>query len=228
MPPKEITKSRNWGQADKSYLAKLINTGQIDITDCSYQNIELARDLHFRHQNKLNFRCNFREYSAAWALEIEYSDARRRDGGKMRHFILLFFPLFASTYALPPPGPLLRQFQTKRKSPTTKRALTTLPPAPTSTTPPLTTLPLKTLPPKMPPRRPGSRESPPPAPGAKKATKKAESDDVAAVPAPATKPPANYSVDSTEKHFISYYKGKSDVATLYFSSTVWSTIPNIA
>ena len=67
----------------------------------------------------------------------------------------------------------------------------------------------------------------PPA-GAKKTTKKAESDDVAAVPAPATKPPENYSIDSTEKHFISYYvKGKSDVADVYFSSTVWSTIPNI-
>ena len=56
----------------------------------------------------------------------------------------------------------------------------------------------------------------PPA-GAKKATKKAESDDVAAVPPPATNPPVNYSVDSTEKHFISYYiKGKSDVADVVF------------
>ncbi len=34
-------------------------------------------------RDKLNFRRNFREYSAAWALEIEYSGARRRDGGKM-------------------------------------------------------------------------------------------------------------------------------------------------
>ena len=68
----------------------------------------------------------------------------------------------------------------------------------------------------------------PPA-GAKKVTKKAESDDVAAVPPPVIKPPVNYSVDSTEKHFVSYYvKGKSDVADVYFSSTVWSTIPNIA
>ena len=56
----------------------------------------------------------------------------------------------------------------------------------------------------------------PPA-GAKKTTKKAESDDVAAVPPPATKLPVNYSVDSTEKHFVSYYvKGKSDVADVVF------------
>jgi len=75
MPPKEITKSRNWGQADKGYIAELINTGQIDITDCSYQNIEQVRDLHFRHRDKLNFRRNFCEYSTAWALEIEYSGA---------------------------------------------------------------------------------------------------------------------------------------------------------
>jgi len=73
MPPKEINKSRNWGQADIDYLAELINTGQIDITDCSYQNIEQVRDLHVRHCAKLNFRHNFREYSAAWALKIEYS-----------------------------------------------------------------------------------------------------------------------------------------------------------
>ena len=49
------------------------------------------------------------------------------------------------------------------------------------------------------------------------AAAKAESDDVAAVPAPATKPPENYSVDSTEKHFISYYvKGNLDVADVVF------------
>lgn len=34
--------------------------------------------------------------------------------------------------------------------------------------------------------------------GAKKATKKAESKDVAEVPPPAAKPPVNYSVDSTK------------------------------
>ena len=46
---------------------------------------------------------------------------------------------------------------------------------------------------------------------AKKATKKAESDDVAAVPPPATKPPVNYFVDSTEKHIV-----KLDVADIVF------------
>ena len=65
-----------------------------------------------------------------------------------------------------------------------------------------------TMPPKLAKKPPAT---------AKKATKKAESDDVAAVPAPATKPPENYSVDSTEKHFISYYvKGKLDVADVVF------------
>ena len=56
----------------------------------------------------------------------------------------------------------------------------------------------------------------PPA-SAKKATKKAESNDIAAVLPPTTKPPANYSIDSTEKHFISYYvKGKSDIVDVVF------------
>jgi hypothetical protein len=156
MPPKEINKSRNWGQADKDHLAELINTQQIDITDISYQNIEQVRDLHFRHRSKHNFRRNFRDYSAAWDLEIEYSGARRRKGGKMLRFSLIFLPLFASTYAFPSPLPR-RQFQTKRKSPTTK-AKTSTTPTPTTTTPtptpPSTTLPPKT--PTTPPCRPGS------------------------------------------------------------------------
>jgi hypothetical protein len=62
----------------------------IDITDTTYQNIEQVRDLHFRHRDKKNFRKNFRNYSAAWDLEIEYSGARC-NRGKMRHLILLIF-----------------------------------------------------------------------------------------------------------------------------------------
>jgi hypothetical protein len=153
MPPKEINKSRNWGQADKDHLAELIDTQQIDITDISYQNIEQVRELHFRHRSKHNFRRNFRDYSAAWDLEIEYSGARRRNGGKRLRFSLIFLPLFASTYVLPSPLPR-RQFQTKRKSPTTKaKTLTTPTPTP-PTTPPSMTLPPKT--PTTPPCRPGS------------------------------------------------------------------------
>jgi len=213
MPPKEINKSRNWGQANKDYLAELINTGKIDITDCSYQNIEQVRDLHFWHRAKLNFRRNFHEYSAGWVLEIEYSGARRRNGGKMWRFILLFFPLFTSTYALPPPVPL-RQFQTKRKSPIEEGVDDTAAAAEVDDTTVDDAAPKDAAPEDatMPPRL----ERKPPA-GAKKATKKAESNDVAAVPPPATKPPVNYSVDSTEKHFVSYYvKGKSDVTDVVF------------
>ena len=92
MPPKATTKTKNWGQADKDLLADLVNRQLIDITDTTPQNIEQVRDLHFRHRDKKNFRRNFRDYSAAWDLEIEYSGARRNEGeGKMRRLILLIF-----------------------------------------------------------------------------------------------------------------------------------------
>jgi len=87
MPPKA---TKNWGQVDKDLLANLVNRQLIDITDTTHQNIEEVRDLHFRHCNKRNFRRNFRDYLAAWDLEIEYSGGRR-NGGKMRCLILLIY-----------------------------------------------------------------------------------------------------------------------------------------
>ncbi len=94
MPPKETTKTKKWGQADRDLLANLTNWQLIDITDTTYPNIDQVRDLHFRHRDKRNSRRNFREYSAAWDLEIEYSGARR-NGGKMRHLkFLIFMPIY--------------------------------------------------------------------------------------------------------------------------------------
>ena len=84
MPPTATTKTKNWGQADRDLLANLTNRQLIDITNTSYQNIEQVRDLHFRHRDKKNFRNNFRNYSAAWDLKIEYSGARRNGGKKRR------------------------------------------------------------------------------------------------------------------------------------------------
>ena len=88
MPPKETTKTKKWGQADRDLLADLTNRQLVDITDTTYPNINQVRDLHFRHRDKKNFRRNFREYLAAWDLEIEYSGAQR-NGGKMRRLIFL-------------------------------------------------------------------------------------------------------------------------------------------
>jgi len=88
MPPETTTKTKKWGQADKDLLANLVNRQLIDITDTSHQNIEQVRDIHFCHRNKQNFWRNFRDYSAVWDLEIKYSGARR-NGGKMRHLLLL-------------------------------------------------------------------------------------------------------------------------------------------
>ena len=92
MPPKATTKTKKWGQADRDLLAALTNRQLIDITDTSLQNIDAVRDLNFWHRDKKNFCTNFRNYSAAWDLEIQYSGARRNKGeGKMRRLILLIF-----------------------------------------------------------------------------------------------------------------------------------------
>jgi hypothetical protein len=64
MPPKETTKTKKWGQADRDLLADLINRQLVDITNTTYSNIDEVRDLHFRHRDRRNFRRNFREYSA--------------------------------------------------------------------------------------------------------------------------------------------------------------------
>ncbi len=89
MPPKAATKTKKWGQADKDLLVDLTNRQLIDITDTSYPNIDQVRDLHFRHRDKRNFRRNFRDYSAAWDLKIEYSGARRNGGKMLLNLILL-------------------------------------------------------------------------------------------------------------------------------------------
>jgi hypothetical protein len=88
MPPNATTRTKKWGQADRDLLADLTNRQLIDITNTSHQYIKQVRDLHFLHWDKKNFRRNFRDYSAAWDLEIEYSGARR-NGGKMPRLILL-------------------------------------------------------------------------------------------------------------------------------------------
>ena len=87
MPPKATTKK--WGQADRDHLNDLINRQLVDITNTTYQNIEQVRLAHFRHRDPKNFRRNFRDFAAAWDLEIEYSGAQRREsGGKMRRLLL--------------------------------------------------------------------------------------------------------------------------------------------
>jgi hypothetical protein len=78
MPHKETTKTKKWGQADRDLLADLTNRQLINITDTSPQNIDQVRDLHFRLREKKNFHRNFRDDSAAWDLEIEYSGTRRK------------------------------------------------------------------------------------------------------------------------------------------------------
>ena len=101
MPPKETTKTKMWGQADKDLLADLTIRQLINFTDTTPQNIEQVRELHFRHHDKNNFRRNFRDYSAAWDLEIKYSGTQH-NGGKMRRLLLSIF--FACT------RPLTRRF----------------------------------------------------------------------------------------------------------------------
>ena len=98
--------TKNWGQADKDLLNKLINRQLIDITSTPHLKIEQVRLAHFCHRNTVNFYRNFRDFLAAWDQELKYSGAQRREGrGKMGCLFLLFFCLLACplTRHLPPP-----------------------------------------------------------------------------------------------------------------------------
>ena len=92
MPPKTTNKTKNWGQADRDLLSELIHTGQVDIRDLSsLGNIKAVREEHFRHRDVRNFRQNFKDFSAAFDLEAEYSGVRCNKGGegKLRSMILI-------------------------------------------------------------------------------------------------------------------------------------------
>ena len=58
MPPKETTKTKKWGQANRDLLADPRNRQLINITNTTYPNIDQVRELHFWHRDKNNFRRN--------------------------------------------------------------------------------------------------------------------------------------------------------------------------
>jgi hypothetical protein len=91
MPPKETTKTKNWGQAEKDLLAELIQAGLVEIKDLSLKNIEAVWQEHFRHRSVKNFRRSVKDFSAAFDLKAEYSGARLNNGGKgkLRHMMLI-------------------------------------------------------------------------------------------------------------------------------------------
>jgi len=93
MPPKATTKTKKWGQSDKDNLTDLIQARLIDIEDLSLDNIDTVHQEHFRHRSVKNFHRNFKDFSAAFDLEAEYSDALRNEAGKgrLRRLLLLIF-----------------------------------------------------------------------------------------------------------------------------------------
>ena len=78
--------TKKWGKADKAALSRLINDGDVDIYDTSTANIDRVGAAHFPHRKK-KFCCNFRDFAAYFALELEYSGARRREIGESSHFV---------------------------------------------------------------------------------------------------------------------------------------------
>jgi hypothetical protein len=77
--------TKKWGKADKAALSRLIDDGDVDIFDTSTANIDRVGAAHFPHREKRNFRRNFRDFAASFAVESAYSDARRRGIGESSH-----------------------------------------------------------------------------------------------------------------------------------------------
>ncbi len=81
--------TKNWGKVNRAALARLVHNGDMDINDLSYKNINAVGSEHVCHHDKKNFCHNFRDFSATFNLQAEYSGAKRR-GGKMMCFSLLY------------------------------------------------------------------------------------------------------------------------------------------
>jgi hypothetical protein len=74
---KGVKKSR------QKYLFNLIRTGDGDITNTSYENIEDVQKEYFAHCDVKNFRHNFCNFAASLDLETKYSGAGQRKAGKL-------------------------------------------------------------------------------------------------------------------------------------------------
>ena len=81
MPPKrkEKPQTKKWGAVDRAALRTLINEGIVEIDDLSVNYIDGVWDEYFRHRDPRNFRRNFRDFVAAYLLELEVEGARRRE-----------------------------------------------------------------------------------------------------------------------------------------------------
>jgi hypothetical protein len=119
--------TKYWGKAEKVSLTSFVNTSNVHIFNSSFKNIKTVRREHFPHREPKNFRSNFRNFAAAWALESEYTGARLGEeaGGKSAHLYLSYY----STLANIPPSPPLVEPQTAKgaTSPTTMPTPTKLP-----------------------------------------------------------------------------------------------------
>jgi hypothetical protein len=78
------TKIKPWGRADKQFLRSLILDADVDIRSTDNVYIEQIRSEYFPSRTELNFRRNFKAFTAEWETEREVSGGRQReaDGGK--------------------------------------------------------------------------------------------------------------------------------------------------
>ena len=77
--PKEKPPTKKWGAVDRATLRTLINKGIVEIDNLSVAYIDGIWDEHFSHRDPRNFRCNFRDFVAAFLLELEFEGARRQE-----------------------------------------------------------------------------------------------------------------------------------------------------
>jgi hypothetical protein len=69
--------TKKWGKANKAALSRLIKDGDVDIYGTSTTNINRLGVAHSLHQEK-NFRRNFCNFAASFAIEKEEEKVSRR------------------------------------------------------------------------------------------------------------------------------------------------------
>ncbi len=69
MPPLFKPTTKQWGEADRAFH-QLIAEGRVDIEDLSMENIGSVQKQHFAFHTQQYFQRNFKDFTAAYNLEL--------------------------------------------------------------------------------------------------------------------------------------------------------------
>ena len=88
MPSSTQPVLKNWGDLDKTALAKLVEDGDVDIFDTTPTHIKEVWEKYFTHHLLKNFLRNYRTFLTNYITGSSLDGARRRNAGTNVDFSL--------------------------------------------------------------------------------------------------------------------------------------------